>query len=105
VGQEWFTWEDLRAVITGLQRDRSSMLARAISGDAAIEWTAEAQLLAAVYDSLGVVNYHLRLLMADKTAEPPEPLERPGVKSKKQQWTGKPVTIEEMDRKLGWRQN
>jgi hypothetical protein len=82
------------------------MLARAISGDDAVNWTGEAQLLAAVFDGVNMVNYHLRWLGQDKNlGEPPEPLERPGVKSTKQKWTGNPVTIEEMDRKLGWRQN
>lgn len=105
IGQDWFTWEDLRAVVKGLQRDRTTLLARAVSGDEAIEWTTEAQLLAAVFDRLGWLDYRLQWLGGAAKAEPPEPLERPGVKSKTKQWTGNAVTIEEMDRKLGWRQS
>jgi hypothetical protein len=70
-----------------------------------VEWTTEAQLTAAVFDRLGWLDYRLQWLGGVQRIEPPEPLERPGVKRKTQQWTGNPVTIEEMDRKLGWRRN
>lgn len=85
--------------------DRTTLLAREISGEEAVTWTAEAQLLAGIFDRLGWMDYRLLWLGQAKNIEPPEPLQRPGVKSKKQQWTGHPRTIDEMDKLLGWRQN
>lgn len=105
LGETWFTWEDLKAIILGLQHDPGSMTARDIHGNEALAWNMEAQLLAAIFDSLQWIEFRERQSLFKDPGDPPEPLQRPGIKSKKQQWTGAPRTIEEMDRLLGWNQN
>lgn len=101
VGSKRFTWEDLRAALVGIRSDPASSLARAVEGPD-LQWTLTAQLIAAVYDQTQYSNYLLRRLAGDDKADLPEPLPRPGVKPTTVQWAGKAVTIEEMDRLLGW---
>ncbi len=105
LGEPWFTWEDLRAVIHGLQRDLTSMTALDLHGTEALAWDPKAQLLAGIFDQLAVIEYRERQQVFKDPGEAPDPLPRPGVKSTKQQWTGPARTIEEMDQLLGWNQN
>lgn len=105
IGEPWLTWEDFRTIVRQLQQERGSALALELNGQELVDWTLTNHLLATVFDSTNLVNWHLRWLGGENVGDPPEPLPRPGIKSKTVQWTGNPVTIEEMDRKLGWRQN
>ena len=105
LGEPWFTWEDLRAIVHGVQRDLTTMTALDVHGPEPLTWDLPAHLLAGVFDSLGVIEYRLRQQVFKDPGDPPDPLQRPGVKSKKQQWVGHPRTIEEMDQLLGWNQN
>ena len=105
LGEEWFTWEDLRAIIYGVQRDLKSMTALEVHGAEALTWDPQLQMLAGIFDALQVIEYRERQQTFKDPGDPPEPLPRPGVKSTKQQWAGPPRTIEDMDRLLGWNQN
>lgn len=103
LGTAALTWEDLGAVVFGLQLDPTTALAKTIHGPELLQWDAHAQLMAGVFDQIGITNYLIRRTMGgDEKAEPPEQLPRPGVKPKTVQWGGQSRTIEEMDRLLGW---
>lgn len=100
---EELTWADLDAIVYGLQLDPGTAVAKDLNGRELLQWDAHAQLMAGVFDQLGITNYLLRrTLGGDDKAEPPEQLPRPGVKPKTVQWGGHARTIEEMDRLLGW---
>jgi hypothetical protein len=105
LGEPWFTWEDLRAIIYGVQRDTKSMTALDVHGPEALTWDPQLQLLAGIFDSLQLLEYRQRQQLFKDPGEVPDPLPRPGVKSQRQQWAGPPRTIEDMDRLLGWNQN
>jgi hypothetical protein len=65
-------------------------------------WGLSEQLLAAIFDSLAIANWQRG---GDENAKRPERLPRPGVENKpdgQMLVQGKGVSIQEMNRQLGW---
>lgn len=99
LGTDALTWRDLHVIVR--QSPAGSAIHRAHAGPDHI-WGLHEQLLAAIFDSLAVANWQRG---GDEKAKRPEPLERPGVKKQADGQLlakGKAVSIEEMNRQLGW---
>ncbi|MFH5879756.1 hypothetical protein [Arthrobacter sp. NA-172] len=102
LGTERLAWGDLLAIVR--QSPRGSALSRAMNGEADM-WGLSEHLLAAAVDVLAAGNWQRA---GDERAKRPELLPRPGVNKRgldgEQIAGGKAVSIEEMNKKLGWPQ-
>lgn len=99
VGSEDLAWHELFAVIDNL--GVGSAFYRHHNPDAS-EWDIYSMLLADVVDSVRVANWQRG---SGKRSEYPEPIVRPGYEPLKETFGGKPVSLEEMDKLLGWSPN
>lgn len=95
-------WGDLLAIVR--QSPRGSALSRAINGEEDT-WGVLEHLTAGLIDLLALGNWQRG---GDESAKRPDPLPRPGVNKRsldgQQIARGKPVSIEDMNKKLGWPQ-
>lgn len=93
-------WGDLLAIVR--QSPRGSAISRAKNGEEDT-WGVLEHLIAGVIDLLAVGNWQRG---GDEHAKRPDPLPRPGVDKRtvggEQIARGKAVSIEEMNKKLGW---
>lgn len=99
LGTDELTWRDLYVIVKHLPE--SSAIRREALGDQAA-WDVKAHLLAGVFDLLAVANWQRG---GDENAKKPERLPRPGATPQPEgdvMARGKPVSIEEMNARLGW---
>lgn len=83
------TWWDIKAILLNLPGD--SAVHRAVQGDDA-NWTLTDQLLAQLIDDYRMANHG--------KGPKPEPIPRPG--TRKPQFAGKGIPIDDMKQRLGW---
>jgi hypothetical protein len=99
LGTRRLTWRDLFVIVKHLPD--SSAVRREVLGEQGA-WDVKAHLLAGVFDLLAAANWQRG---GDEHAKRPERLPRPGVTKQAEGETmarGKPVSIEEMNARLGW---
>jgi hypothetical protein len=103
LGSEELSWRDLLVIVR--QSPRGSAVSRAVNGEMDL-WGLPEQLMAGIADILAVANWQRA---GDDKAKRPDPLPRPGIGRLGLGGDiiaqGKGVSIEEMDRLLGWNKN
>lgn len=99
LGTPALSWRDLLVIVE--QLPPGSALHRSMDPEGSL-WTVETHLLAGIFDVLAIANWQ-RAGGAER--DRPTPLPRPGLPEDPgtETWTGKPVSIEEMNEKLGWK--
>ena len=96
LGTPELSWRDLLVFIRN-----SKELGERLAGPDSI-WGLQEHLLALIADLLNVANWQRT---GDENAKRPEPIPRPGVKKQPDGELiaqGKPMSIEDMDKMLGW---
>lgn len=106
LGTDALSWRDLLVIVK--QSPRGSALSRAVNGEDDF-WGLPEHLLAGIFDLLASANWQRG---GDEKAKRPDPFPRPGVGRRRALGmdgeviaSGKGVSIEEMDRLLGWNKN
>lgn len=93
---ERLSWRDFLVIVN--QSPRDSALFRSFNPDD-YAWGLPEQLLAAIFDAEQIGNWQRA---SDPRAPKPKPLQRPGIEPESKTIGGGAVSIDEMDKFLGW---
>lgn len=95
---ERLSWRDLLVIVNQTRPDKTSALYRSLNPDD-YAWGLSEQLLAALFDAAQIGNWQRA---SDPRAPRPKPLQRPGIEPESKTIGGGAVSIDEMDKFLGW---
>ncbi|WP_236567109.1 DUF5361 domain-containing protein [Nocardia sp. CY41] len=100
LGTDQLSWGDLRAIVQCARPE--SALVRA-TRPTEWQWGLTEHLLADIADSLRWLRWSKTKAAQSRSAQPPQPIQRPGLTDDREKYGTQPMTVTEMDKFLGWK--